>query len=130
MIFLDTSFLVSYYVATEKHHKRALKIAKDIDDREQIISRLIIAETVNVLHNKLKLDKEKIMKLYYTLNENYTVIEDHYFYNKAMKMIMNYERRLPFFDFVFICVMEELEIKEIASFDERFSINKNIKRIY
>lgn len=72
MIFLDTSFLVSYYVTNEKHHKRALKIAKDIEGREQIISRLIIAETVNVLHNKLKLDKEKIMELYYSLN-NYTI---------------------------------------------------------
>ncbi|MBZ9571234.1 PIN domain-containing protein [Methanobrevibacter sp. TMH8] len=130
MIFLDTSFIVSYYVTSEKHHQKALKISKDIVGKEQIISRLIISEVVNVLHNKLKLDKEKIMELYYILNKNYTIIEDHHFYNQAMKMIMNYEKRLPFFDFIFMCVMEELEIKEIASFDEHFDLNKNINRIY
>jgi len=52
MIFLDANYLVSYYIKSEDHHKRALEIYQDIEGKKQIISNSIIAETVNILHNK------------------------------------------------------------------------------
>lgn len=64
MIFLDTNFLVSFFIEEEEYHDRAIKIAKNIVNEEQIISRLIIAETTNILHNKLKIDKERIKEIY------------------------------------------------------------------
>jgi predicted nucleic acid-binding protein len=70
MIFLDTNYIVSYYVESEKHHKRSLEIARMIENREQIISRLIIGETINVLDDKLKLDKKIIKDIYGELFSN------------------------------------------------------------
>ena len=55
MIFLDANYLVSYYIDTEYHHERALEIAKNIENKKHIISILVIAETINILSNKLKL---------------------------------------------------------------------------
>jgi len=118
MIFLDANYLVSYYIDTEDYHKRALEIAKDIAEKEKIISRSIIAETINVLNNKLKMDKKTIEVTYKKLIEDYTLIEDNYFYNKAIKKAIAHEKRLPFFDFLYMALMEELEIEEIATFDK------------
>ena len=129
MIFLDTNYLVSYFIATEKHHKKALEISKEIKGRNQIISRLIIAETVNVLYHKLKLDMGKIKEVYNKLNKNYTLIEDHYFYDKTLE-IMDPKKRLPFFDYVFITLMKETGIEEIVSFDKHFDNINGIRKLH
>ncbi|MCL2116212.1 MAG: PIN domain-containing protein [Methanobrevibacter sp.] len=42
MIFLDTNFLVSYYIESEEQHERAVEIANDIEDEEQIISPVVL----------------------------------------------------------------------------------------
>ncbi|MDR0900197.1 MAG: type II toxin-antitoxin system VapC family toxin [Methanobrevibacter sp.] len=120
MIFLDTNFLVSFFIEEEDDHDRAVEIAKNIVNEEQIISRLIIAETANLLHNKLKIDNERIKEIYKELNRDYTLIEDHYFYDKALDMMLNLNKRVQFFDCVFITIMKELGIKEIVTFDKHF----------
>ncbi|MDR1819657.1 MAG: PIN domain-containing protein [Methanobrevibacter sp.] len=130
MIFLDTSFLVSFYINEEEDHPRANELMEKIKKEEKIISRIIIAETINLLNNKLKIDKHKIEETYTKLIEDYTIIEDHYFYNNALRKTIEWEKRLPFFDFLIMSIMEELGIKEIATFDKHFDLNKNIKRIY
>jgi predicted nucleic acid-binding protein len=130
MIFFDTSYIVSYYVESEKHHQRSLEIARIIEDREQIISRLVIGETINILNDKLKLDKNIIKEIYNELFSNYTVIEDHYFYDNALKDTVNSERRIPFFDHIYLVLMKELNIKEIASFNKHFNNTKGIKRLH
>ena len=121
MIFLDANFLVSYYLHTEEHHERALEIDEEIGNNERIISRSVIAETINVLNNKLKIDKETIEIIYKKLIEDYSMIEDQFFYNKAVKKLISYEKRLPFFDFLYIALMEELRIEKIATFDKHFN---------
>jgi predicted nucleic acid-binding protein len=103
---------------------------ESIKNEDKVISRVIIAETINVLNNKLKLDKNKIEETYTKLIEDYTLIEDHYFYNDALRKTIEWKKRLPFFDFVIMSVIEDLGIKKIATFDEHFDLNKNIKRIY
>ena len=130
MIFLSTDYIVSYYVKSEKHHKRSLEIAKMIEDRNQVISRLVIAETINILDDKLKLDKKRIKAIYEELFSNYTVIEDHYFYDMALENILQSTKRIPFFDHIFIVLMRELKISEIVSFDKHFNNQKGIKRVY
>ncbi|MDR2544080.1 MAG: PIN domain-containing protein [Methanobrevibacter sp.] len=130
MIFLDTNYIVSYYVEKEKHHKRSLEIAEIIEDREQIISRLVIGETINILEQKLKLDRNFIKKIYEELFSNYTVIEDHYFYDKALNNVLNSKKRFPFFDHIYIVLMGELNISEIVSFDKHFNNQKGIKRVH
>ena len=130
MIFLDTNYLVSFYIEDEEHHERALEIDNDIENEEQVISKLVIAETINLLNTKLKIDKEQIEKTYKILKEDYTVLEDSHMYDDALRKTIDYNKRLPFFDFVFMSIMEDLKIKEIVSFDEHFDLNKNIKRIF
>jgi predicted nucleic acid-binding protein len=38
MIFLDASFLVAYYAENDDHHDKAVRIMKDIKNKEKIIS--------------------------------------------------------------------------------------------
>ena len=130
MMFLDTNYLVSFYIEDEEHHERALEIDNDIENEEQVISKLVIAETINLLNTKLKIDKEQIEKTYKILKEDYTVLEDSHMYDDALRKTIDYNKRLPFFDFVFMSIMEDLKIKEIVSFDGHFDLNKNIKRIF
>jgi len=130
MIFLDTNYLVSYYVDSEKHHERSLEIADMIEDRNQVISRLVIGETINILDDKLKLDKKFIKEIYEELFSNYTVIEDHHFYDKALEDILNSKKRIPFFDHIYIVLMRDLKITEIVSFDKHFNNQKGIKRVF
>ena len=130
MIFLDANYLVSYYIKDENDHARALEIDKEIETKEQIISKLVIAEAINVLYTKLKIDKKGIKEFYRKLKEEYTVIEDSYIYDKTIDKIMNSQKRFPFFDYVYITLMEDLGIKEIATFDKHFDNIDGIVRVH
>jgi len=130
MIFLDTNYIVSYYVESEKHHERSLEIADMIEDMDQVISRLVIGETINILDDKLKLDKKFIKDIYEELFSNYTVIEDHFYYDRALENILKSTKRIPFFDHIYIVLMRDLKISEIVSFDKHFNNQKGIKRVY
>ena len=129
MIFLDANFLVSFYIETEEHHKRALEIMGDIKEDKKVISKLIIAEAVNILFTKIKSDKDLIKRVYEELNNEYNVIDDFYFYDKTIKKIMDANKRFPFFDYVFITLMGELGIEKIATFDKHFNNIEGIERI-
>lgn len=121
MIFLDTNYLVSYYIASKDHHKRALEIYKEIKGKKQIISKSIIAETINILHNKIKANFQDIETIYNELNNKYPVVEDHYLYDRIILRVLKDKKRLPFFDNLYIVLMEELGIKEIVTFDKHFN---------
>jgi predicted nucleic acid-binding protein len=43
---------------------------------------------------------------------------------------MDSKKRFPFFDYVYITLMEDLGIKEIATFDKHFNNIDGIVRIY
>ena len=89
MIFFDANFLVSFYIEDEKDHERALEIMKSSKNKNKIISKLIIGETVNILFTKLKVDKNTIKKVYESLNNDYTIINDSYIFDKTIDKIMN-----------------------------------------
>jgi len=130
MIFLDANYIVSYYIESEDHHKRALEIAKHFKDKKRIISKSIIAETVNILNTKLKIDKKIIKATYEKIYNDFKILEDHYYYDKAVDKIVNDKKRLPFFDTLYIVLMEDLGITEIATFDKHFNNIEGIKRIH
>jgi predicted nucleic acid-binding protein len=59
------------------------------------------------------------------------VANDHDYHNKAMEyMNLYYPERITFFDCVYMALMEDLGIEEIATFDTHFDLNNNIKRIF
>jgi len=130
MIFLDANYIISLYVETEKDYKRALEIRKKIENEEKVVSKLVIAEIINVLYTKLKVDKKLIKRIYEEIKNNYNIIEDSYIYDKTIDKIMDSKKRFPFFDYVFITLMEDLGIKEIATFDKHFDNVDGIVRVH
>lgn len=106
-------------------HERALKLAQNIENEDQIISRVVLGETINILNNKLKIDKKLLGEIYEALINDYIFIEDNYHYEEALNKVISYKKRLPFFDFITMSVMGDLKINRIVSFDEHFDLNKN-----
>ena len=132
MIFLDANFLIAFFVETEDQHEIATKIYEKIKDKQLIISNSIILEVMTVCNIKIKVSKEKLKEIYINLNSGlFDIIEDIKIYDDAMERQINYHpQRLPFFDCLYIELMEQLKIKEIVSFDEHFDNKKGIKRIH
>lgn len=127
MIFLDASYLISFFVNKEKNHERAVEIGKIIKNEEKIISKLVIAETITVL--KKKLPTKDIIKIYNIL-QNFTIVEDSYLFDKGFEEFIKYDAEISFFDAIYIVLMNEFDIHEIASFDNDFDNKKRIVRIH
>jgi len=130
MILLDANYIISLYVEAEEDNKRALEIMKKIKNEEKMISKLVIAELINVLYTKLKVDKKLIKRIYEEIKNDYTIIEDSYIFDKTVDKIMSSKKRLPFFDYAIITLMEDLEIKEIATFNKHFDNIDGIVRVH
>ncbi|MCL2115171.1 MAG: type II toxin-antitoxin system VapC family toxin [Methanobrevibacter sp.] len=130
MIFFDANFLVSFYIEDENDHERALEIMEESKNKKKILSKLIIGETINILFTKLKVDKNIMKEIYESLKNDFTLVDDSYIFDKTIDKIMNSKKRFPFFDYVYITLMEDLEIKEIATFDKHFNNIERIVRIY
>lgn len=123
MIFLDTSYLIAFFVKKEENHERAVEIAEIIKNEEKLISKLVIAETITVL--KKKLATKDIAKIYGILKD-FTTAEDSHIFDSAFKHFIKYDGEISFFDAVYIAIMEELEINHIASFDSDFNKKEGI----
>ncbi len=123
MIFLDTSYLIAFFVKGEEKHERAVEIAKIIKNEEKIISKLVVAETITVL--KKKLQTKDITKIYDTLKD-FTTTEDSHLFDKAFKHFIKYDGEISFFDAVYIAIMEDFGIHQIVSFDSDFTGKKGI----
>jgi predicted nucleic acid-binding protein len=127
LIFLETSFLVNYFVEKNKFHKEAVKTMGKIKGKEKIISEMIIYETLTVLRKLNQNDNE--LKRDYNSLINLGVFDDKGYYNQALDYTLH-KNSIGFFDNLSYIFMVETRIKEIASFDEHFDIFHDIKRIY
>ena len=94
MIFLDSSFLISFFAENDQYHEKAMEIAGKIENREKVISKLVIAETITIL--RLKLKAKQVLEIYSNLPENFRVIEDQKYYNNAMKEFLKYNGNISF----------------------------------
>lgn len=131
MIFLDANFIIALFLKKHDNYIRATEIWEDIQNKDKIISRLTIAEVLNVLNIRIKANIELIEKVCKFMFDELIIINDIDYYIKAMKHLkLYYPERITFFDCVYMALMEEIGIKEIATFDEDFDLNKNIKRIH
>jgi len=131
MIFLDANFIIAYSLKRHEDYDRANEIWEDIENKDKLISRLIVAEVLNVLNTRLKTNIELTEKVCKFMFDELIIANDMEYYIKAMKQLkLYYPERIPFFDCVYMTLMEEIGIKKIASFDKHFDLNKNIKRIY
>lgn len=123
MIFLDTSYLIAFFIKGEEKHERAVEIAKIIKNEEKIISKLVVAETITVL--KKKLQTKDITKIYDTLKD-FTTAEDSHLFDRAFKHFEKHDGEISFFDAVYIAIMEDFAIHQIVSFDSDFNNKKGI----
>ncbi|KZX11942.1 type II toxin-antitoxin system VapC family toxin [Methanobrevibacter filiformis] len=131
MIFFDANFIISLYIKKHKYHHRAVEMWNDIkeDKEERIISNLIIPEVITVLNVKLKQDKDILNKVFYAMLTDFTIVNDLDSYYNGFLNVLKHKNRLPLFDGVYMAIMEDLEIKKIASFDKHFDDIKGISRI-
>jgi predicted nucleic acid-binding protein len=127
MIFLETSFLVAFFVKKDEHYKRALEVMKALKDKEKIISEMIIYETLTVLR-KVKQSDKQLARAYKSLTK-LKVLEDKEYYTDSLKYTLH-KNDIGFFDNLSYIVMKNNDIKEIASFDPDFDIFDDIERVY
>ena len=134
MIFLDANFIINFYVKNYKYHERAKKLMKSFKNDCLVVSKLVIVETITVMAIKLKQNPELISKVYKELNEYYNVLIDNNHYDKGFEIFQrefkNKKQRLPLFDCVYMALMKDLGIKQIASFDKHFDNKEGIERVY
>ena len=132
MIFLDANYIIALFTNKHKFNKKANEIYEEIKDTELIITNSTILEVMTVLNIKIKVSKEVLETAYEKLNSGrFKIIEDIELYDDTMKRMINYyPERLPFFDCLYMALMEELEIKEIATFDKHFDNKEKIIRIH
>ena len=127
MIFLETSFLVGFFLKKDEHHKRALEMMETMKNKEKIISEMVIYETLTVLR-KAKQNNEQVARAYKSLTK-LDVLEDKIYYNDSLNYTLH-KNSIGFFDNLTYVVMKNNEIKSIASFDPDFDIFKDIERIF
>ncbi|MDR2544536.1 MAG: hypothetical protein LBD03_03160 [Methanobrevibacter sp.] len=85
---------------------------------------------MTVSNIKIKVSKELLETVFYALNNGeFGIVEDVQHINKGMDKLLNYlPERLPFFDCLYMEIMDQLRIKQIATFDKHFN-NKGIEVI-
>lgn len=128
MYFLDTTFIVALFVSNDPWHQQAVDICKKIKNSEFVISKLVIAETITVLKNKL--NTKEIREIYRTLPKIFNVIDDSNFFDEAMDIFVKYDANISFFDAMYIYLMKKEKISEIVSFDNDFDRVDGIIRIH
>ena len=127
MIFLETSFLIAFYLKKDVHNKKAVEIEKSLGNRKKIINKMTLCEFLTVLRKK-NLKTNHVKKYYNEILGNVIILDDSQYHNQAIENCLNNET--GFFDNLHHITMAENGIKEIASFDNHFDTFKDIKRIY
>lgn len=128
MYFLDTTFIVGLFVSNNQWHPQAIEIYKRIKNHRLVISKLVIAETVTVLKNKLP--TKDIREIYQNIPHLFEVIDDSELYDGAMIEFVKYDSQISFFDSMYVHIMREKNISEIASFDSDFDRVNGIFRLH
>ena len=122
MYFLDTTFIVELLVSTDQWHDSAVKIYNEIRKDELFISKLVIAETITILKNKL--NTKDIREIYRNLPHMFKIIDDSDFFDEAMDIFVKYYSEISFFDAMYIFLMKN------ENFDSDFDRVEGIIRIH
>ena len=132
MIFLDSSFLISFEVANDSNHERAVSIMRNVVKGvygTAVISNFIFDETVTVTFARTNLSNAisagEGMKASYAME----IVEEKIF-NDAWDLFKNQKNtELSFIDCTSVILLQERGIKNIATFDQDFKKIKGINAI-
>ncbi len=130
MIFLDSSFIISFEVESDQNHVRAVEVLEEIkkgDFGERIVSDYIFDEVVTVSFGRTK-SLEKSVFVGNKIRESLNILRvDDSVFEEAWKIFKSQkETKLSFTDCSTLALMERSGIKNIATFDEDY---KKIKEI-
>lgn len=128
MYFLDTTFIVALFVSNDQWHSQAVDVYGRIKSQELAISKLVIAEVVTILKNKL--ETKDISEIYRNLSQIFTVFDDSLSYDEAMDVFIKYDSIISFFDAMYVAISKKEGINEIVSFDSDFDKIDGIVRIH
>ena len=128
MYFVDTVFIVALFVSNDQWHSRAVEIYQQIKNEKLVISKLIIAETITVLKNKI--GTKDIHEIYRNIPNFFQVIDDNLYFDEAMDEFVKFDSSVSFFDAMCVALMKKEEIINIVSFDDDFDKVDGIFRIH
>ena len=128
LYFLDTVFIVALFVLNDQWHPKAVEIYEQIKNEKLIISKLVIAETVTVLKNKL--NTKDINEIYSNISNFFDVVDDSLNYDEAIEEFVKYDSTISFFDAMYVAIMKKENIVNIVSFDDDFDKVDGIVRIH
>ena len=122
MIFLDTSFIISYYNTRDQNHGKAKRVMENILNSEKkiLINDYIFDECANVLLIKLK-DFNNIIKICQDLKKLEIVNIDESLFDEAWDIFRKQRKtKLSFTDSTILSTMRGIGIKTLATFDNDF----------
>ena len=128
MYFLDTTFIVALFVSNDQWHNQSLDVYEKIKNEKLVISKLVIAEVITILKNKLK--TKEISEIYMNLSKIFIVVEDNLTYDEAMDIFIKYDSTISFFDAMYVAISEKEGINKIVSFDRDFDKIDGMVRIH
>ena len=129
MIILDTSFIVSYFNTRDQNHPKAVKLMKEIHE-PLCLTDYIFGEVVTVSLIRLK-SLDRAAKIGGMLLKSLKIIDvEKTIFDRAWNLFCKQKATiLSFTDCTTVSVMQESDIKKIATFDGDFGKIRGIKVI-
>ncbi|MDP3729044.1 MAG: PIN domain-containing protein [bacterium] len=130
VIFIDANIFCAIINENDVHHKKAKEIIEKYTKEKQhfITTDYIFDEAVSVTQRKLGKQAAILLGRHILHGEVYFIQIDKKKCNKAWKIFQE-ENNFSFTDCTNIACMQELNIKQIATFDKEFKKEKGIEVI-
>ena len=128
MIFLDTSFIVSYYNESDENHHEAKKVMKYIlDNFENVgISDYVFNECATVLFYRLK-DLDKVAEICSVLMKIIKFRINESVFVKTWDIFINQkDTKFSFTDCSILAVIDRYKVKNLVTFDKDFKKMKGL----
>jgi len=123
MIFLDTSFIVSYYNIGDENHNKALKVMEDLKKGlygDVVISDYIFDESATIIYYKLK-DLNKTIRICEILKKLIEYDVDRIIFEESWNIFANQKNsKFSFTDCSILALMAKNKIINLATFDKEF----------
>ena len=127
-VLLDTSFIIAFNIISDSQHDKSRELKEVLLNEDCYITNNVLNECVTVGFNKSK-SLEVANNIYYTLIDNFTVINEYEISNfntKTLRIFNKHGGKLSFVDASLIVVMNEFNLNYLLSFDKQFTKEDSI----
>lgn len=124
MIFLDSSFIISFQVEEDSNHSRSVKIMRDIvrgKYGQPVVSDYIFSETVTVILARTK-RLQRAVQTGETMRQSYEIkkVDESLFTGAWNYFRKQMATRFSFTDCTTLAILAKTDIRNMATFDEEF----------